>query len=279
MGKPVQENGQVNLVAVGITDDRTADARWNDVAAQLADELGLPLLRDGKGDGSDEGKYRVVLRVGGERLQIDWFSSSKTRPFHIDFMDIHTLPAAGRGLRQPIARAVGLTGANRDQPIRVFDATAGFGEDGWLLASLGCRVTMCERHGVVALMLADGIRHARALKRDIADRIDVRYGDARTVLAGFQPLPDVIYLDPMFPEGKGTAAKCKTIQILRTLVGDDRDAAGLLEIAKARGCRRIVVKRSMRAKPIAGEPTVVYRGKLVRYDVYLRTGSSRGHGV
>ena len=39
----------------------------------------------------------------------------------------------------------------------VFDATAGLGEDSFLLASAGFSVTLCERDPVIAALLADAL--------------------------------------------------------------------------------------------------------------------------
>lgn len=38
------------------------------------------------------------------------------------------------------------------------DATAGLGRDAFVLAALGCRVRMVERHPVVAALLDDGLQ-------------------------------------------------------------------------------------------------------------------------
>ena len=63
------------------------------------------------------------------------------------------------------------------------------------------------------------------------------------------------------------------MRVLRKLVGDDDDAPELLEAAIATGVHRICVKRPLHADPIdylvCPKPDIVYKGKAVRYDVYL----------
>jgi 16S rRNA (guanine1516-N2)-methyltransferase len=49
----------------------------------------------------------------------------------------------GGGNGQPLARAIGLK--TYGLPLVVIDATAGLGQDSFVLASLGCHVTMIER--------------------------------------------------------------------------------------------------------------------------------------
>ena len=53
----------------------------------------------------------------------------------------------GGGKGQDIAKAVGL---NKGVKPSVLDATGGLGRDAFVLASLGCNVTMIERSPVVA---------------------------------------------------------------------------------------------------------------------------------
>ncbi|MCI0749637.1 MAG: class I SAM-dependent methyltransferase, partial [Nevskiales bacterium] len=109
------------------------------------------------------------------------------------------------GRRQPLARAVGL---DRHRDLRILDATAGLGRDGFILAALGARVTMIERHPIVAALLHDARRRALARPEtsDAAARTEVVKTEASQYLA--QAIPgtfDVIYLDPMFPDRGKTA--------------------------------------------------------------------------
>ncbi len=60
--------------------------------------------------------------------------------------------AGGKG--QAIAKAVGLKAG---VALDVIDATAGLGRDAFVLASLGCHVTLVERSPVAAALLEDGL--------------------------------------------------------------------------------------------------------------------------
>jgi 16S rRNA (guanine1516-N2)-methyltransferase len=156
--------------------------------------------------------------------------------------------------------------------VRVIDATAGLGRDSFLLACLGCRVTAIERSPVLAVMLRDGLERAKAARigplSRIIDRIELIAGDAREWL-GKLPPPDVVYLDPMYPDQKKSALSKKEMRICRRLVGDDEDAAQTLAAARAAALRRTVVKRHRDAPPLAPNPAVQFKGRAVRYDVYL----------
>jgi 16S rRNA (guanine1516-N2)-methyltransferase len=161
----------------------------------------------------------------------------------------------------------------------VLDATAGLGEDAWLMAAAGCRVVALERDAVVHALLTDGLRRAAAVRPDITERITLHRGSMfdlvnDTEAHGSHPWAsggdtfDVVYLDPMFPPGRKTAER-KPMRVLRWRVGDDGDADALLARALELARRRVVVKRPRHAAPLAGRPpTHAHHGKSLRYDVY-----------
>ena len=142
----------------------------------------------------------LAIHPGG-RLELRLNQEQRYRPLSIDWGYLDTFSPAGISRRQPIAKAIGL-GKIPGGPPMVVDATAGFGHDTWLLASLGCRVTAIERVPVIATMLRDAHRRSQLSHRPIAQRITTVCGDAKQVLMGITPRPDVVYLDPMFPRKK-----------------------------------------------------------------------------
>jgi len=74
----------------------------------------------------------------------------------------------------------------------------------------------------------------------------------------------------MFPQTqRHTALARKSQQLLRVLAGDDRDAQQLVNIAREKALRRVVVKRPRHAAPLAANPDGCFRGRSIRYDVYL----------
>jgi len=178
----------------------------------------------------------------------------------------------GGGRGQPLARAVGIkSGYN---PV-VWDATAGLGRDAFVLASIGCQITLCERSPVLAALLDDGLQRA-ALNTDIGDwvqsRMTLRYGDSAHALAGLSEAqaPDTIYLDPMYPAGKSSVLVKKEIRAVQQLVGEDRDSQILLDAALAMAKRRVVVKRPNRAGHLHDrKPGSSIESKKTRYDIYV----------
>ncbi len=177
----------------------------------------------------------------------------------------------GGGKSQMILKATGL---NKHKP-SIMDLTAGLGRDSYVLATAGARVTMFERQPIVAALLADGLRRLRSggdeQELAIAQRLFLHQGDSLSCVGALaeQEAPDVIYLDPMFPERGKTAKVKKAMAFFHHLVGSDDDAAALLPLALETARYRVVVKRPRHAPPLADkEPGLCFEGKSTRFDVY-----------
>lgn len=237
-------------------------------AATLAASLHLPLL--GRADTACD----LLLCVTRERLELRLTGRRAPGPVYADLVGGPGgfRRVSGSGRRQLIARAVGIKGT----PPAVLDATAGLGRDAFLLACLGCRVMAVERSAVVLALVQDAVDRARRMPdpklHTVLDRLRLVHADAREWLTRMSPdeAPDVVYLDPMYPARKrASVASSKELTVLRLVVGDDPDAAELLAVARRMARHRVVVKRPRLAAPLAEQPDVVFRGKMVRYDAYL----------
>ena len=81
----------------------------------------------------------------------------------------------------------------------------------------------------------------------------------------------MVYLDPMFPHKKKSAAVKKPMKMFQTLLGHDADADDLLTPALSLAAKRVVVKRPNYAPFLQDKaPTMQIKGKKHRFDVYLR---------
>ncbi|MGV8843330.1 MAG: class I SAM-dependent methyltransferase [Pseudomonas sp.] len=231
------------------------------VAALWAERLGLPL----------DGDAQFELQVGGQGLQLSELGPQAPGPVRVDFIEgaVAHRRLFGGGSGQLIAKAVGVQSGVRPQ---VLDATAGLGRDAFVLASLGCAMTLIERQPLIAALLEDGL--ARALRDrevgPIAAQMRLLTGNAIELMNAWsgEP-PQVIYLDPMFPHRDKSALVKKEMRLFRPLVGDDLDAPALLAAALALASHRVVVKRPRKAPIIDGaKPGYALDGKSSRYDIY-----------
>ena len=164
---------------------------------------------------------------------------------------------------------------NHGSQPRVWDGTGGLGRDAFVLASLGLNVTVFERHPVVAALLADGLARASAdsAVAAIAQRITLYQGDVLALMPAVlqtQAPPDVVYLDPMYPQRQKSAAVKKEMAYFHELVGPAGDDAALLQGARRIARKRVVVKRPQGGAVLAGvQPAFQYQGKSTRFDAYL----------
>ncbi|MBO7081241.1 MAG: class I SAM-dependent methyltransferase [Neisseriaceae bacterium] len=152
----------------------------------------------------------------------------------------------------------------------IWDATGGLGQDAFVLASLGANVDVFERNPVAATLLLDALHRAQQSTQtaEIIQRISFHFGSIGEYAT--QAKPDVIYLDPMFPERRKSAQVKKAMRFFQEIIGDDEDSGALLSTARNLAKHRIVVKRPLRGEFLdAISPAYQYTGKSTRFDVYL----------
>ena len=243
-------------------------------AADCAARAGLELVRDAR---------RSVLAGDGMEFVAD-FSAMRPRI------------KPGRLQGELLVRAARIKGA--DHPVTVFDATAGLGEDSFLLAAAGFDVVLCEADPVIAALLRDALRRAAGDPElaSITARMRLIEGDSiallNTYAAGAEevgaaaatvgsatalgveaaalPQIDVVYLDPMFPERRKSAAVKKKFQLLHRLERPCENQEELLAAALASRPRKVVIKRPAKGPDLAGaKPAYRIAGKAVRYDVVV----------
>lgn len=253
------------------------DADRREDALRLAGRLCVPSV-----DAVEPLQNGYALVFQNHRLELHSAGNERSRPLFVDFVDGATgfRRLTGQSRKQPLARAVGVKGT----PPSVVDATAGLGRDAFLLACLGCAVTLLERSPVLHALLADGLKRAvgaSAATDAVLTRMTLRLGDGRTYLTELpaSERPDVVYLDPMYTPSRRSALSKKEVRLCRELVGDDLDAVELFKSAQRAATGRVVVKRHPSAEPLAPNPTICYKGRTVRYDAYLRAPISSGSGM
>lgn len=234
-------------------------------ATELATRLQLPLH-------SEHGSAELLLQLGEDGLSLRSTATGAPGAVRVDFVEgaLAHRRQYGGGAGQMVARAVGVRGAVRP---RVLDATAGLGRDAFVLAALGCEVTLIERQPVIGALLADGLQRARQAGGEVAEiaaRMHLLHGDAIELMDRWDgPIPEVIHLDPMFPQRQKSALVKKEMRLFRPLAGDDLDAPQLLAAAIRLASHRVAVKRPRKAPAIDGPPpSAELAGQSSRYDIY-----------
>jgi len=247
-----------NIITIS-TDSRELES----IAMELANKLSL--------DFSALNQQQTQLVVTQKHIEIR--TPNLGNPIFIDFeqgKNAHRRQFGG-GRGQPLAKAIGL---KKGATPSIIDATAGFGRDAFVLANLGCDVTLLERNPLIAILLEDALLRASENSdiNNIVTRMSVNNVDAIEFLTQLkqQQYPDVIYMDPMYPSREKSALVKKDMRLLHELAGPDTDSEQLLTSARSVALKRVAVKRPKSA-PFVGnqKPATSIESKNTRYDIYL----------
>jgi 16S rRNA (guanine1516-N2)-methyltransferase len=244
----------------GVTVSTDSDS-LKDAAILLAKRLSLPF--------SLLNQQQIQLVLTQQHIEIR--TPDLGNPIFIDFeqgKNAHRRQFGG-GRGQPLAKAIGL---KKGATPTIIDATAGFGRDAFVLANLGCKITLVERNPLIATLLDDALQRAsdNIEISDVISRMALIGDDADHYLNSLETKPDVIYMDPMYPSREKSALVKKELRLLHELAGPDLDSQKLLTTARATALKRVVVKRPKSAAFVGSQkPTTSIESKNTRYDVYV----------
>lgn len=228
-----------------------------DLAESLAKKIASPIVEE-------EGEELTVL-FDGKGVSLTGYGLC----YQGDFEGMLRRVSDGRLQHEMLARAV----KTPKEKVTAIDATAGMGEDAFLIAAAGYEVTLHEQNPVIAALLKDALRRAKknpALK-DIANRMRVEEGDSVELLSKRVDKVDVIYLDPMFPARQKSGLINKKLQLIQKLEPPCSDEKDLFDAALGAQPDKIIVKRPLKSPHLAErKPNYMLKGKAIRYDCYVQ---------
>ncbi len=238
-------------------------------AEKLAERLQLPLVDLPLSDLETQ-SWDYLLRYEAKGLGLQALGKTSQGAVRVDFASARLQHRRRSGHNEILGRACGIKASFTPS---IIDATAGLGVDSFILADLGCSVTLVERSPLVVALLEDGLMRACLTDQgQVAARMLLRTGDSLDYLKTLDSGEvDVVYLDPMFPErGKSAKAK-KEMQAFQALVAEGDNEGALLEESRRVAKYRVVVKRPIKAPFLASQKSSFdLRGKTIRYDVYTK---------
>jgi len=218
-------------------------------------------------------KYNLQLLFHDDIIEL--FDTQLKTSISIDFLKgtLAHRQQFGGGRGQAIAKAIGLKSGITPT---VLDTTAGLAGDAFVLASLGCPITLIERSSILFSLLENALERATlndGFKQIAQQGFIIINCNANDYIfeqrTNNKTPPDVIYIDPMYPERKKSALVKKDMQILQRLHGEQDDASTLLDNALLFAKKRVVVKRPTHAKTLnEKKPNTCIKSKKTRYDIY-----------
>ncbi len=251
----------------------------------LAKFLNLPMVnKAAEAEEADIDDYTHILALNVEGLSLRSLETtagaSQRQPTRVDFLDPSlNYRRSTFGKNQGLAKAVGL---NKHAPMHVVDATAGLGKDSFILASLGCSLTMLEKSPLIYCLLQDGLKRAENFGgKDLAEIVSRMTLHQINALEWFseiqksqQERPHVIYLDPMFPPRNKSANVKKDMALLQEVLAYDVEIDELITAALECAKHRVVVKRPG-GKAASGlsstklKPSFIVPGKSAHFEIYV----------
>ena len=156
-----------------------------------------------------------------------------------------------------------------DAPLTAIDATAGLGEDSLLLAAAGFHVSLYERNPVIHALLSDTLQRAAQIPElaEIVGRMELHHEDSIEAMKHIDRSPDVILLDPMFPERQKSALVKKKLQMIQKLEIPCADEKDLMRTAMEAAPKKLIIKRPPKGPYLADlKPDYSTSGKAVRFD-------------
>ena len=153
--------------------------------------------------------------------------------------------------------------------IYAVDATAGLGEDSLILAAAGFYVKMYEQNPVIYELLCDAKRRAEddSFLVNIVSRMEIFNANSIEAMGSLDFCPDIILLDPMFPERQKSALVKNKLQVIQSLEMPCANEVDMLYAATMAKPKRIVIKRPPKGEFLASvKPDYSISGKAVRFD-------------
>ena len=153
--------------------------------------------------------------------------------------------------------------------LTIIDATAGLGEDSFILAAAGFNVVLFEKNNVIFELLKNA--YERCAKDDgtteILDRMKLINGNSIEMLRSIDSRPNIVFLDPMFPQRRKNGKIKKKFQLLQQLEEPCDNENALLDAAIVAHPDKIIIKRPEHGEYFAGiRPSYSIKGDTIRYD-------------
>ena len=204
----------------------------------------------------------IYLEFKAQQLHIIFFIKQQKITTNINFSDYKlTQRRTNHGHKENLIKAFGQILPNDN----LYDLTAGFAGDSFLLASYGYNITLIEKHPIIYAITQHAIAELKESK--IYHRMKIINIDALQYLDMIETDNNIFYLDPMFENIQKAKVK-KNMQLLQHINPDNCDIEILLEKALRKG-KKAIVKRNLKAGKIGDYlPHHIIYGSKIKFEIY-----------
>ena len=156
-------------------------------------------------------------------------------------------------------------------PLSIFDATPGFLSDAMIFLSLGHKVNAVEQSEIIYSLVKDAIRRA-STELDFLNNLEFSCGNSLKKYSELECIPDVIYLDPMYPILKKNQKKSSHIETITFILKEEKiecDSEELIEGFLKKKYQKIILKRPLKFEKKYSNINYQVKGSTTRFDIYL----------
>ena len=123
---------------------------------------------------------------------------------------------------------------NDCRPSVIVDATAGLGQDSFLLAAAGHKVIMYEKNPIIGLLLYDAIVRGKSDQRlrPILEKMELHIEDSIRGMKQLTGQLDIVFLDPMFPKRNKSGLVKKKFQLLHNLEQPNQNIFSVIAVER-----------------------------------------------
>ena len=167
-----------------------------------------------------------------------------------------------------IKKAIGKNKAH----LKIFDATAGSLIDTIIFLKLGHKVVACEQSKILYRLLDDAILRAKN-EYNFLENLSFINSDSAKIVDSYLD-SDIFYFDPMFKDIKQNTKRSGTLQKIGNVLSIERledTSEQIFNQMLKKKYKKIIVKRPIKSNPLHEKINYQFKGKAIRYDIYIKT--------
>jgi 16S rRNA (guanine1516-N2)-methyltransferase len=196
-----------------------------------------------------------------------FFDPSFSKSLHIDFLK----GSMGWRLRRSDhEKLLKKTLGKFNEPLNIFDGTAGMLSDTLIFLALGHKVIAYEQSRIIFLLVLDALERAKS-QVPFIENLKLLNGNSVECFKRHANI-DVIYLDPMYPENKKNVLRSGNIALIKDILQIEKikdHGDNIFYEFKEYDYKKIVLKRPIKSELLDNKYNYQIKGKSTRFDVYI----------